>query len=309
MQVAHPSSATGLTGLLGRRRAGQKPMRSSANVAVRCGVIFALCVSLFGFAAQPAAAETVYRFGVVPQFEPQKLFAIWRPILDELESRTGLKFQLVGSAKIPVFETAFLEGDFDFAYMNPYHAMIASEHQGYEPLVRDGSRSLFGVLVVKKDGPVTEVSQLDKTTIAFPAPNALGASLLMRADLDRFHSIAFKPTYVQTHSSVYLHVALGLASAGGGVLSTLKRQPAEIQDQLRVLYKTRSMAPHPITAHPRVPTEHRALVRRAIISLGETKEGKAMLAKIPMREVVATTLEDYLPLKEWGLEDFYVANE
>jgi phosphonate transport system substrate-binding protein len=253
-----------------------------------------------------ADAGTVYRFGVVPQFEPRKLFDIWQPILDELEQRTGLMFRMEGSPKIPDFELAFMTGAFDFAYMNPYHAMLAAEEQGYEPLVRDGGRSLRGVLVVRKDSPIREVTELEGREVAFPAPNALGASLLTRADLASMYGVTVKPFYVQTHSSVYLHVHLGLAAAGGGVASTLARQAPEIRNDLRVLYRTRPMSPHPVTAHPRVPKEDRELVRRAFLDMGKTEAGAAILAKVPIAKVVAASVGDYVELRNWGLESFYV---
>lgn len=100
----------------------------------------ALLFIVFAFSAPLAwsADGVVYRFGVVPQYEQRKLFRIWRPILDELEKRTGFTFKLVGSPKIPVFERKVEEGDYDFAYMNPYHLILAQERQGYLPLVRDG---------------------------------------------------------------------------------------------------------------------------------------------------------------------------
>ncbi len=258
-----------------------------------------------GLGFDGARAATVYKFGIVPQFEPQKLYAIWRPILDQIEVRSGLRFQMVGAPEIPAFEAAFMAGEFDFAYMNPYHAMLASEQQGYEPLARDGGRRLFGILVVKQDSPIKALADLAGATVAFPSPNALGASLLVRADLQRLHGVVFTPLYVQTHSSVYLHVALGLAAAGGGVMSTLESQPPEIRNGLRILYKTREMAPHPITAHPRVPPVDRERVRRALIEMGQTAEGRALLEKVPMREVVAASIDDYLPLKDWGLETLY----
>lgn len=138
-------------------------------------------------------AEVVYRFGVVPQFAPRQLANIWVPILKELESRTGLKFKMVGSPNIPKFEISFLAGEFDFAYMNPYHAMLASMQRGYVPLNRDHGRKLSGVLVVKKDDPIGDVKELDGMTISFPAPNALGASLLMRTDLAKIVDIKIKP--------------------------------------------------------------------------------------------------------------------
>lgn len=250
--------------------------------------------------------EAVYSFGVVPQFEQRKLFRIWRPILDELERRTKLTFQLVGSPKIPVFEQKFMTGVYDFAYMNPYHILIAKDKQGYEPLVRDGSRSLKGILVVAKESPYEKPSDLSNKIVAFPAPNALGASLLMRADLTELHGIEVHPKYVQTHSSVYLHVATGLTEAGGGVLRTLRAQDSEIRDRLRVLYKTRPINPHPIAAHPRVPTEHQERVRRAILDMAITSKGKELLSKIPMRQAVRSRIEDYSELREWNLENYYV---
>lgn len=266
---------------------------------------FFIVIFIMG-SAHVSAEETVYRLGVVPQFEPRKLADIWLPIIEELERRTGFKFLMVGSPKIPDFEVSFLSGEFDFAYMNPYHAMLAGEQQGYVPLVRDGGRKLSGVLVVAKDSPVQNVAELDGRKVAFPAPNALGASLLMRADLEGIHGVKVKPLYVQTHSSVYLNVILNKAAAGGGVMSTLKNQSQDIQDRLRIIYTTREMAPHPLTAHPRVPQEHRDAVRQAFLDIAATEEGRALLQKIPMKKATPAKLEDYEVLREWGLENYYV---
>lgn len=256
----------------------------------------------------PAKAETEYAFGVVPQFEPRKLSNIWSPILKELNARTGLKLKMVGSSEIPEFETDFMGGEFDFAYMNPYHALMASTEQGYVPLVRDNGRKLFGILVAKKDNPISSVVELNNKKIAFPAPNALGAALLMRADLDQIYKIKFKASYVQTHSSVYLNVLLGEVDAGGGVMGTFNGQKPEVRDGLKIIYKTRSMAPHPVVAHPRVPKEHMDLVRNAFFDIGKSEEGAAMLAKIPMKKIGPAEIKEYLELKEWRLDRYFVEN-
>ncbi|NQU59339.1 MAG: phosphate/phosphite/phosphonate ABC transporter substrate-binding protein [Rhodospirillales bacterium] len=255
-----------------------------------------------------AKAETVYSFGVVPQFEPRKLANIWTPILKELEKRTGLKFKMVGSPKIPDFEAAFMGGEFDFAYMNPYHSLVAAEKQGYVPLVRDGARELYGILVVPKNSTIKSVGELKDKKIAFPAPNALGASLLMRADMATIYKISIRPVYVQTHSSVYLNVALGQTAAGGGVMGTFKSQPAEIRDALKILYKTRAMPPHPITAHARVSKKDRELVRKAFLDMGKSKEGAALLAEVPIKKIIAASVNDYKKLKSWKLNNFFVGS-
>jgi phosphonate transport system substrate-binding protein len=256
----------------------------------------------------PKNEARTYSFGIVPQFEQRKLFRIWQPIIDEIERQTGLRLKIKGSAKIPNFEASFLAGEFDFAYMNPYHIVIANKSQGYIPLIRDGRHSLQGIVVVRKDSDIAQVSQLHAKKIAFPSPNALGASLIIRADLSDVFNIEFVPTYVQTHSSVYLHVAKGLADAGGGVIRTFNSQISNIQQRLRIVYKTREIPPHPVAAHPRVPREDRQLVLHALIALARTPQGKRLLARIPINDVVATSINDYNVIRDWKLDKYYVAN-
>jgi phosphonate transport system substrate-binding protein len=261
---------------------------------------------MFSSGASIHAEEKVYTVGVVPQFEARRLHQIWRPILNELESRTGLKFQIVGSPTIPDFEKEFMAGNFDFAYMNPYHVVLASQLEGYVPLVRDVARTLFGVLVVRTDSGITDVKQLDGAEIAFPSPNALGASLQMRQELVDKFNIQVKPKYVKTHDSVYLNVALRQTAAGGGVQKTLNRQKADIKDSLKVIHETTPVSPHPLAAHPRVPEEVQEKVLAALLGMGETEMGRELLSKIPIKTIGRTSMDDYVPLKEMGLERFYV---
>jgi len=252
------------------------------------------------------AIATEYSFGVVPQFEARKLYRIWKPILEVLEQKTGHQFTMQGTESIPDFEQDFLGGEFDFAYMNPWHSLIAFESQGYIPLVRDGNRQLKGILVVRKDSGITQLTQLAGKTIAFPAPNALGASLLMRTELSTLYGLPIYPRYVGTHSSAYLNVILKQADAAGGVLRTLQQQEPIVQNLLHILYETQSIAPHPISVHPRVPKKVREQVVQAFLAMKTDPEQQKLLAKIPMENPVPATIADYLPLKKLGLEDFYV---
>jgi phosphonate transport system substrate-binding protein len=250
------------------------------------------------YAAEP------YTFGVVPQFEQRKLHAIWKPIINELEKRTGLSFKLVTTLKIQDFEKEFVAGRFDFAYINPYHVTKTAKTEGYIPLVAD-SAPLRGILVVLKTSPITKLTELNGKLVAFPSPNALGASLLMRADLERIFHVSVKPIYVKSHSSVYLHVAQGLAAAGGGVEKTLQEQSQDIRSAVRVIYTTRPMPSHPFTAHPRVPKEHREKVRQALLDMDKTPAGRALLSKVPVKHLIATSMADYSKLLDWGLDAYW----
>jgi phosphate/phosphite/phosphonate ABC transporter binding protein len=274
--------------------------------AILFAVIFSpLAALLPGIQQQACAAtEKTYTFGVVPQFEQRKLYATWKPIIDELEKRTGLRFNLVTTLKIQDFEKAIARGEFDFVYVNPYHLVQVHDAQGYIPLVAD-KVPVRGIVVVRKDGPIKKLEDLNGKTVAFPSPNALGASLLVRADLEQVHHTTVSPIYVTTHSSVYLHVAKGLAAAGGGVEKTLQEQDESIRSQLRVIYTTRSCPSHPVAAHPRVPKADREKVRKALLAMSETPEGKAMLQKVPAEHLIPVSYDDYAIMRDWGLEKYW----
>lgn len=280
-------------------------MRLLSLIIVAWGILFPCLISAAGD-LDKGTRTNPYTVGIVPQFDMHDLHVIWQPILDALQERTGLYFELKGSASIPAFEKGFAEGDFDFAYMNPYHMLVANELQGYVPLVRDVGKSLYGILVVHKDSSFNDVQDLDGELVAFPAPNALGASLLMRAELERLHGVTVIPRYVRSHTSTYLNVALRETAAGGGVQKTFDQQPAEVRNMLRIIYKTREVPPHPFSAHRDVPVAIRQQVRQALLRLDQTDQGRRLFLQIPVTRLGSAGIGDYRLLKDLELEHYYV---
>ena len=263
------------------------------------------CVLCQSSALSDVLNKESYVLGVVPQFEVRKLYAIWQPIIDEITLKTGIPIELAPSKNIEEFEIEFAQQKFDFAYMNPYHMLVASEH-GYEPLVRDTSKMLYGILVVRSDSDIRSPLDLNDKVIAFPSPNALGASLQMRQELHDQFGIQIRPNYVKTHDSVYLNVILNEAFAGGGVQKTLNRQPLNYQEQVRIIHTTTPVPPHPVAIRASLPAPLKTSIKRAFIALGEEQEGQKKLAKIPIKRIGLAGMDDYLPLKKMGLDRFYV---
>lgn len=254
----------------------------------------------WGFAAQP-----VWTFAVVPQFPPAQIYADWQPLLEALQRKTGLSFKLLVYPSIPEFELAFTRGVPDFAYMNPYHVVMAHGSQGYVPLVRNDA-PLSGILVVRADSGITSLGQLDGKSVAFPAPNAFGASLYMRALLHR-QGIHILPHYVGSHDNVYRAVARGDDAAGGAIALTLAREPAALRERLRVIYTTPGAAPHAVVAAPRVPARDRLLVQRALLDMGRDPADAALLRGIQIpHPIQADYARDYVPLERLHLEHFLV---
>lgn len=258
-------------------------------------------------ASSQVGEDHTYTWAVVPQFTALAVHRDWTPVLRSIEKKTGILLRLVIQESIPGFEANFLAGKPDFAYMNPYHAVMAKRAQGYIPLIRDNKRKLTGILVVHQDSLYQKVTDLHNKTIAFPAPNAFAAALHMRALLRDKEGIAFEPHYTSTHSNAYRHVLLGKTAASGGVLRTLHKQPREVVENLRVLYQTPSTPSHPLTAHPRVPASVRVAVTDAIIGLSQNPSGEALLQAVLLPQPIkADYVNDYQPLEALNLEKYVV---
>ncbi|MBP8307284.1 MAG: phosphate/phosphite/phosphonate ABC transporter substrate-binding protein, partial [Burkholderiaceae bacterium] len=284
----------------------RKPAMPLARALASIALAWACVAPATPANAQSEPAAVRYTVAVVPQFPASEIHRDWTPVLERLSRDTGLSLSLRIAESVPRFEADFAAGGPDFVYLNPYHQILAMRAQGYQPLVRD-ARLLTGILVVRNSDPIRSVKELDGKEIAFPAPNALGASLWLRALLIEREKITFSPVYVQTHSNVYRQVIRGKSAAGGGVNNTLAQERDEVRAEMRVLMETPGVAPHPLSAHPRVPARARQALADALLHLGTDPTGQALLKDIQMpRPVRADHARDYQPLELYKLEKYVV---
>ncbi|MEK7703688.1 MAG: PhnD/SsuA/transferrin family substrate-binding protein, partial [Myxococcota bacterium] len=169
---------------MGDRRGG---LRSRAAAVL-------LCLS---FSSPATAAEqpqaVVLHLAVVPQVPAVESYRDWGPLLDRLSRQLGVAFVLTSYASIHDFESALVDGAPDLAYMNPYHAVMVHKRPGYIPLVRDDSRPLRGILVVRRDSAIRTPLELAGQTVAFASPNAFSSALYMRALLLSEFGLGIQP--------------------------------------------------------------------------------------------------------------------
>lgn len=246
-----------------------------------------------------------FKVYVVPQLTATQIYTRWGPLLEILGNETGLCFELVVPTSIPQFEDDLLNGKPDFAYMNPYHVVMKWRGNKYIPLVAS-SDLLYGNLVVNVDEKIKSLKDIEGGQVAFPAPNAFAASLLIRATLAK-EGIKVSPVYVKTHSNVYRSVVRSDVVAGGGIHSTLAAEPAELRSRLRVLLETKKYASHPFTAHSRVPENIRTKIQNAMIALDKSSDGSDLLKNAQLNKPMLVNYKShYQPLETLNLEKFVV---
>lgn len=278
-----------------------KPRRKFAILRVICTGISAYVLIV----GQSFAAE--YTLARAPQLAATTTTDLWVPFLERLSRDVGETIKLKVYESRQRFEGDLFSGTPDFAFMNTYYAVMANARHGYISLVRDGSKNLSGLIVVRKDSPLQDVRDLNEKTIAFPDPNSMGASLYPRAILIGEMGLDFKAVYVGPHENVYRSVYLGTADAGGGVNNTFNSEPEELKSQLRILWSTPEVAPHPLIAHPRVPVDLRNRVTDAILNMVNDDEGKMLLAAVQLTSpVVVDFNRDYSHIARLGLEKYTI---
>lgn len=260
--------------------------------------LIALCLMLFSL---HSVAEEVITFGIVPQQSASKLAKLWVPILDEVSRQTGYKLQFKTAPNIPEFEQRCAAGEYDIAYMNPYHYTVFSRSPSYKAIARQKDKLIRGIVVVRKDSPIKDMTELHDKALAFPAPAAFAASVLPRAYLTA-QNIPFTPEYVSSHDSVYRAVAKGLFVAGGGIERTFNNIAPEIKDELKILWTTDQFTPHAFAAHPKLSAEVVAKIQQALINLDQTETGAALLKEINFKAIQSAQDSDWDDVRALGID-------
>jgi phosphonate transport system substrate-binding protein len=264
-------------------------------------IVTILASGLTLFATQVSASNKATKnslsFAVAPQQSIEKLESRWTPILRYLEKISGISLHLKIAADIKEFEKHLANGKYDIAYMNPYHYTVFHNKPGYFAFAKQKDKKITGIIVVRKDSPYRNVSELHNQTLAFPFPTAFGASVLPRKFFEK-NNLDIKSMYVSSHKSVYRSVLKGDTPAGGGILGTLYELNPNIHSKLRILWKTKKYSPHAIAAHPRVNKKVLMQLKSIMFSMNEEKEGKNLLSKIKFSGIESATDKDWSDIRE-----------
>ena len=254
----------------------------------------------FGLCSLGSHSEEL-SFGVVPQQAATALATSWIPLLSEISKRSGVNIVFRTAPDIPTFEERLKKGEYDLAYMNPYHYVVFHQAPGYGAFAQEKGRQLVGIVVVRKDSTASSLKDLAGQKVAFPAPAAFAASILPRGEFSR-HQIDINAYYVASLDSVYRGVVQGAFAGGGGIQRTLESMAPDIAGSLRVIATTPKYTPHAFAAHPRVTPETLNKIRAAMLSMEGDEEGRRLLAPLSFKGIVAGEDKNWDQIRELKLD-------
>jgi len=248
-------------------------------------------VCIYGF-------STEITLGVVPQQSPLKLSKKWLKVTNYLEQKTGVKVIFKTERSIPTFEKVLYAGQYDIAYMNPYHFVVANKKQSYQAFTR-ADKKIVGILLAKdKNFDVTNSNNIKGQTFLFPAPNAFAATLLPKFELREKYNFDIdkeaQVRYVNSHDSVYKGVSREIGQVGGGIVRTFNNfVDKNDKDKLNIVYKTDAYPSHPIAAHPKLDKELVSKLQKAFLEM--PADIKKVLS---IKNFIVTNNNEYDVIKE-----------
>ena len=95
-----------------------------------------------------------YSLGIVPQHKSRRSRGALGPAAaGYLSARTGLHVEFRTARDIPTFEQQLAQGEYDFAYRNPFQYVLFQQKSGYRARSQGNAYGLRGIVVVRADSP------------------------------------------------------------------------------------------------------------------------------------------------------------
>lgn len=258
------------------------------------------------FAGQTGpATRAEYLFAVHPLHNPEKLFAVYGPIVDRInQAIPEVHFTLEASRNYEEFDKKLYARRFDLALPNPYQTVNALRH-GYRVFGKMGDDANFrGIFLVRRDSPIREVADLKGRVVSFPARTALAATMLPQHFLyqNGLKYDSYEAHYVGSQESSIMNAYLGDAAAGATWpppwIAFQKDHPDQAA-QLKVQWQTAPLPNNGLVVRDDFPPALLARVEQVLFSLHEEDAGRALLARLPLSRFERANEATYRPVVDF----------
>jgi phosphonate transport system substrate-binding protein len=247
-----------------------------------------------------------YVVGIHPLHNPQRLNEVYGPIIEYINIHIPeVHFRLEASQNYEEFDKKLYAGHFDFAMPNPYQT-VRSLKYGYRVFGKMGDDENFrGIILVRKDSGIHEVSDLKGKVVSYPALTALAATMMPQYYLHT-HGIDvnkdIENRYVGSQESSILNVFRKHVAAGATwpvPWKTFSAEHPEMANELEVKWQTEPLQNNGWVVRKDVSPAIAEKFQALLFSLNKTDDGKQMLARLPISRFEEATDQTYQPVKDF----------
>ncbi|GAB6043905.1 phosphate/phosphite/phosphonate ABC transporter substrate-binding protein [Endothiovibrio diazotrophicus] len=258
------------------------------------------------FTDQPPGHTPVYLFGVHPLHNPERLFAIYHPLVEYLNRHLkGARIELEASRNYAAYDEKLFGRHFHLALPNPYQTVTTLGH-GYRVFGKMGDDENFrGILLVRRDAGVDTPADLKGRAVSYPAPTALAATMLPQWFL-KSHGVdvmtEIDNRYVGSQESSIMNVYLGETAAGATwppPWRAFAKERPEVAAELEVKWRTETLPNNGLVARNDTPPTLVARVGELLFDLHNHPEGQAILAPMELSRFEPASEATYQPVVEF----------
>jgi phosphate/phosphite/phosphonate ABC transporter binding protein len=272
-----------------------------------------LCVvALSGLGRRPVEAQAPPQgqdktlrlsFGLYQSDKATVMYTKFAPVIDKIQTDLEQRLGRPVDIRLEIFRTyddginALAKGEIDFVRFGPAPYILAKDgdatRRGNPNLkllameLEDGKKRFTGVVIVRKDSPIKELSQLKGCSFAFGDPNSTIGRYLVQAELAKAgitSSDLRTFAYLDRHDKVARAVQVGDYDAGSVKDSTY----AELKDSLDVLISFENVTKPWVARSDMDPQLVKAL-QETLIALKDP----AALKELKVSGFCATSDEEY----------------
>jgi phosphonate transport system substrate-binding protein len=260
------------------------------------------------YSDKPAAeAKEVYRLAIHPLHNPEKLFSVYQPLVDDLNQHlgNGHRFVLEASRDYQEFERKYRNQEAEFILPNPWQTLDAMK-TGYQVIATAGDNADFkGIFIVRKDSGITTPADLRGKVVSYPSHTALAACVmpqyyLHQRGIDVNHDITNH--YVGSQESSIMNAYLRESAAGATwppPWRLFQRDHPREAAELKVIWETPPLMNNSVMARNDVPAAVREGVRLRLLELDKTPEGRRILAGAETARFHPANDASYQPVRDF----------
>jgi len=223
--------------------------------------------------------ERALQLGVFPHLSADHLEESYSLLAQELSRRLGRQVEFNTQLSLDFFAKDLEAGYYDIAFLQPFDYVKAHARNGYMVVAKQ-DRKLSAVLTVRPKSHIKSEQDLRGKVLALP-PARTAISYLVR---DWLTSRGLTPgkditlQYESSHISCMQKAIFGFTELCGSARPVLEFLSEKLRFDFRVVAETRTI-PHTLFAvHPRNSKQLREQVRKAVLNLDKTLDGKEFLS-------------------------------
>jgi len=250
-----------------------------------------------------AADKATLEIGLVPNVSARTLLAAYQPMRAFLEQQLGQPVQLFTAPDFKTFYQRTARAEYDVILTPAHFARLAQTEAGYVPLATY-RRELSALLIVARDNPIKDISDLRGKSVAVVDPLAI---VTMRG-LQWFKEHALQPNIDFTvrisapHNTAVHAVMHGDTEAAIVGSGPYRIMPSELRAGTRILAILGSVPNATFLASPKLPAGAAERIRAALLAFADSSEGRKFNADYGYGGMLAVDPENLSAMDGYAAE-------